>query len=458
MAVFTTETRLSEQDAENIIEYAHQYRTEYGIIQRYVWHRIVQDKGKVNKSKLHTEVQHRFSVTKRTANSIIYDMHGRYRAVKELKKTEKYQIIHKINHLEYRAEQIADTVNIMKVKASANKLTEKQLVLYRNLKKKLYFLHQRIQKKTDILSQLEKDMSDGYYSLGFGSKKLFDAQYRLSENGYKSHIGWYNDYIKRRDCNIFYLGSKDETSGNQMFQLIPNGDGYDIKIRKDSRYATDSKYVIGHCSFKYLDDEIRSSIIDKDRPISYRIKLRGRKVYLQAIIQMDISQRLIATTMIDGAIGLDFNSGHIDLSETDSKGNLVGMKQLLLYHHGTGTRAENEMRQVVAEIGKYAMMKGKSIVKEDLSFIKIKSKTDKAKDKYGKDYNRMIHTLDYSRYENDIQNMVTRCGIDLIEVNPAYTSQIARNKYCKAKKIPIHNGAAYVIARRGQGFKDKVSA
>ena len=130
----------------------------------------------------------------------------------------------------------------------------------------------------------------------------------------------------------------------------------------------------------------------------------------------------------------------------------------MLYHHRTGTKAENEMRQVIAEIGKYALMTGKSIIKEDLSFIKTKSKIDKAKDKYGKDYNRMIHTLDYSRYEDTIQNMATRLGIDLVEVNPAYTSQIARNKYCKAKKIPIHNGAAYVIARRGQGFKDKVSA
>ena len=152
MAVFTTETRLSEQDAKDIIEYARQYRTEYGIIQRYVWHRIVQSKGKVNKSKLNTEVQRKFYVTKRTANSVIYDIQGRYRALKELKKTEKYQLAYKIKHMEHKAEQIADTVNAMKAKASVNKLTDKQLQTYRNLKKKLYFLHQRIQKKKDALS------------------------------------------------------------------------------------------------------------------------------------------------------------------------------------------------------------------------------------------------------------------------------------------------------------------
>ena len=104
------------------------------------------------------------------------------------------------------------------------------------------------------------------------------------------------------------------------------------------------------------------------------------------------------------------------------------------------------------EIGKYALSKGKSIVKEDLSFVKKKSQTEKGS---GRRYNKMLHTLDYSRYEDDIRNMAVRNGIDLIEVNPAYTSRIAKMKYCRTRKIPVHNGAAYVIARRGQGYKDK---
>jgi IS605 OrfB family transposase len=156
--------------------------------------------------------------------------------------------------------------------------------------------------------------------------------------------------------------------------------------------------------------------------------------------------------MVHGAIGLDFNDGHIDLAETDGKGNLVAMDRYRLKYHGTGGRAANEMRQVTAEIGKYALSKGKSIVKEYLSFARKKSQTEKGS---GKRYNRMLHTLDYSRYEDDIRNMAVRNGIDLIEVNPAYTSQIAETKYCPIRKIPVHNGAAYVIARKGQGYKDK---
>ena len=83
MPVLTTETRLSEREAHDIMEYTRKYRTDYGIIQRYVWHVIVRRKNVINKSKLNTEIQMKFSVSKRTANSVIYDMKGRYKALIE---------------------------------------------------------------------------------------------------------------------------------------------------------------------------------------------------------------------------------------------------------------------------------------------------------------------------------------------------------------------------------------
>ena len=455
MPVLTTETRLTEKEAYDIIQYAHAYRSDYGTIQRYVWHVLVRQKGVIKRSELNTEVQRKFSVSKRTANSVIYDMAGRYKALKELKKTEAGQMRNKILYLQRQAEKTARTVNSMKRDAAINKLDEEDLARYRRLKKKLYYRHQKIQKFKDRLAQLEKDMEKGRYSLGFGGKKIFNSQYRLKENGYRSHEGWYNAYRKKRDSYIFYLGSRDESAGNQMFQLRPDTDGsYEIRIRKDGKYDSDGKYVLGKCRFKYLDDELLKSLTNRDRPVSYRIKLRGTKVYLQALVTLDMTKRPIVTTMTDGAIGLDFNSGHIELSETDGKGNLTAVKQYRLRYHGTGGKAADEMRQVAAAIGRYALSKGKSIVKEDLSFIRKKSQTER---RPGRRYNKMIHTLDYSRFEDDLRNMAVRNGIDLIEVSPAYTSMIAKTKYCKTRKMTAHNGAAYVIARRGQGFKDYIA-
>ena len=67
----------------------------------------------------------------------------------------------------------------------------------------------------------------------------------------------------------------------------------------------------------------------------------------------------------------------------------------------------------------------------------------------------MIHTFDYSRYKKSFENCCFRRNVNLIEVNPAYTSKIVEQKYCKTKKLVIHQGASFVIARKGQGFTDK---
>jgi hypothetical protein len=101
--------------------------------------------------------------------------------------------------------------------------------------------------------------------------------------------------------------------------------------------------------------------------------------------------------MCDGAIGLDYNDGFIQLSETDGIGNLIHQIKFDLKLHGTGKKAETEIREAIAAISCYALRRGKSIVCEDLNFVKLKSKTQKARSKRGRQYNRMIHLFDYSR-------------------------------------------------------------
>ena len=458
MSAFTVETRLSTRYAKPIMEYIKDYVCEYGIMQRYVWRKIVQSKGDYDKAKLNTEIQNKFSIVKRTANSLISDMQGRYNALKELKEVEKEQLEYKIRHYEEQAAKITIELNALKLKAAKNELDDKALAIYRNTKRKLYFKHQRIQKFKDRLSQLIKDIESGNYKLGFGGKDMFDKQYRFAENGYKSHEAWRNDYRRRRDSGVFYLGSKDETLGNQMLQGHFTDNGMlALKLRKADKYdkkgkklSDKDKYVYGCVDVKYMVPDLQKAL--DLQAVSYRFKIRGKKMYLQIMFDVERYAEPV-TTLKYGAIGLDFNRGHIDMAETDQHGNLIQLKVYPLEFHGTGNKAKNEMRETIAKIGEYAALVGKTIVKEDLSFIKKKAKTAKNENK---GYNRMIHTLDYARFEECLDSLYPKIGVQVIKVNPAYTSQIAKTKYCPDRKIPVHSGAAYVIARRGQGFKDRL--
>ena len=98
----------------------------------------------------------------------------------------------------------------------------------------------------------------------------------------------------------------------------------------------------------------------------------------------------------------------------------------------------------------------KDLVIEDLNFLKIKSKATKGKSKKGKEYNKMLHSLTYRMFLDKTEQICNRKNVGLIKVNPAWTSWIAKNKFCNKMKLNIHTGASFVIARRGMNIKDVV--
>ena len=111
---------------------------------------------------------------------------------------------------------------------------------------------------------------------------------------------------------------------------------------------------------------------------------------------------------------------------------------------------------MVSQIVRKAKETGKCIVIEELDFKKTKAKQTKGKTKKGKAYNRMLHKFDYSRYQTVLENGSHRKKVELILVNPKNTSKIGKQNYSERMKLSVHQAASYVIARRGQGYQDKL--
>ena len=455
---FTIETRLNQKDNSEIIEYAKEYTILYGKMIRFTWHRI-KNGGQLpmKKSEFNTLLQKTFGVNKRVANSVIYEVIGVYKALYQLKWTESFQLKAKISKKHKKYEKLQQKVHVLKKKAKSNSLSASQLSYYRKLKTDLFHAKQKINRMNRSLKNLLAVLNSRKLEICFGSKKLFLAQYHLFENHMISHKIWYEAFCKRRDNRALYIGSKDEQRGNLLIQLVPmvnvgKGNAYTIQIRKNTKKR---EYVRGICNFKYIGGLLAKLIIDKTHGITYRIKFRGKKCYLQAMVKIDRDSSDCITRNTYGTIGLDYNDGFIEIAETNEIGNLVKLKHIDLKYHGTGKKAESEIRQVVSDIVNYAISVGKDIVIEDLDFKKTKSETEEAKSNRGKAYNKMIHLFDYSRYKSTFENCCYLRNVNLIKINPAYTSKIASQKYCNQRKLVIHQGASFVIARRGQGYVDK---
>ena len=457
---YTVSTRLSVHSP--LISYMKEYRKDYNKIYRYAWQIYTSPTyAFATDSKFRTHLCERFGILGRTANSMIREIKGTIESYFELKKTELQQIEGKIEKNEEKVKQLEVELNRMKQKVTNNQASKPELEKYRAKKQSLYFQKNKLNQRKQQRNHLKYQIEHHQISLGFGSKSFFRKQYFLKENQYHSHLDWYQDYVKQRDKNVYYLGSNNEKQGNQMFQMTYHkaSDDFRIQIRKDFGYDKEEKYILDNIDFKYQKEILKQvcmSYEQNERPcaLSYRVHREGKKWYLQVIFT--IEYREYETTSTNGVFGLDYNDGFIEMSETEEKGNLVGLYHYKLWYHGTGNKAKTEIEQVVSQIVSQAKIKGKSIVIEQLDFKKTKAKQTKGKTKKGRNYNHMLHKFDYSRYQIVLGNSSHRKKVELIKVNPKNTSKIGKQKYSDRMKLSVHQAASYVIARRGQGYRDRL--
>lgn len=443
---YTAVTQLHKTNNKKIIEYFENVSVYFCKLQRKAFHIFKNEniKGiKTEYKKFRQNFMKEHNISRRTADSILRDVQGRINALIELKKYEIFQKEHKIKTLKESIEKLDDKILKLQEKLN-NKITINHFT-YWNLKKSRAFKKMKLNKFKMRLEQLKWEIETGHYKLCFGTKKL------LKSNK--------TEFLLQRDSQISYIGSQDETSRNQMLQLSYNNKNnqFNIKIRKDFGFDTEEKYVFGKCYFNNHKNKLIEALKNKNStPLTYFIIRKNNRYYLHCTFEYRLENRSnFLTRKTYGTIGLDFNKGFIALSETDRNSNLIGT-DILKYRFGKGNKTQSDLEKCISKILKRALEKGKDICIENLNFKTKKSKTEKAKSKKGKKYNNMLHSFSYALYDKLITNMAFRNKVDVIKVNPAWTSWIAKNKFCNRMKLNIHTGASFVIARRGIGIEDEV--
>ena len=279
---------------------------------------------------------------------------------------------------------------------------------------------------------------------------------------------WMNENLEFKARNLMFedlpemvvfIGSRDETGCNQTFQLkyVAKINQFTLKIRKDFKYKNEKgekRYVYGKCFFNSHSKFLREILKSKNFPLTYRIIKKSNKYYLQCIFEID-NKNTVLTGRNYGVIGIDFNKGFLAISQTNKYGHLVKTDKMT-YRFGSGNKTKNDLLLIINKLTELAINTGKDLVIEDLNFSKAKSRAIKGKFEKGKKYNEMLHSLAYRMFSDRTEQICNRKNVGLIKVSPAWTSWIAKNKFCNKMKLNIHAGASFVIARRGMNIKDAV--
>ena len=439
---YTTETRLYSKNNEDVIAYFDEVKEQYNYILRKVYY-IIRNNPKLKINLLNTELQNKYNISKRTANSIIKTVQGRINSIKELKKTEIKQKQYKLERISKKLEKLTPILLDLKLKAKENDI--KDLTKYRNLKTKVAFLKIRKDKLVNQIKSLNHQLETNKFKITFGTKKLF-----------KQNL---EEFLNQRDNQMVFLGSKEETSCNQTFQLeyVSKINQFIMKVRKDFKYKNangEERYVYGKCFFNNHKKLLKEILKSKSSPLTYQIIKRNNKYYLQCMFEIN-NHNLSLTDDTQGTIGVDFNEGFVAISQTNKYGHLISIDKMT-YRFGSRNKTKNDLLLIINKLAELAIHTGKDIVVEDLNFLKEKSKTIKAESKKGKKYNKMTHSLAYRTFLDKTEQICNRENVGLIKVNPAWTSWIAKNKFCDKMKLNVHTGAAFVIARRGMNIKDVV--
>ena len=439
---YTTETRLYTKNNKDIVDYFDEVINQYSYIFRKVYY-IIRNNPKLKISSLNTELQNKYSISKRTASSIIKTVQGIISSIRELKKTEIKQKQYKLEKISKKLEKLVPALLNLKLKAKENNI--KDLTKYRNLKTKVAFMKIRKDKLINKINSLNYQLKTNRFKITFGTKKLFRKNLE--------------EFLNKRDNQMIFVGSKDEKNCNHNFQLkyVFKINQFIIRIRKDFRYKNEKgeeRYAYGKCFFNNYSKLLREILKSKNSPLTYRIIKRNNKYYLQCIFEID-NKNTILTRKNYGTIGVDFNKGFVTVSQINKYGHLVRTDKMA-YRFGSGNKTKNDLLLIINKLTELAIYTGKDIVVEDLNFLKTKSGVMKGKSEKGKKYNKMLHSLAYRMFLNRTEQICNRKKIGLIKINPAWTSWIAKNKFCNKMKLNIHTGASFVIARRGMDIKDVV--
>jgi IS605 OrfB family transposase len=434
MRTFQTRLHLTPEESTLLDSYAALFaKVEHNLF-------VDLEKNEETLNELKRRYLKSFDITARQFNSARCSVEGKIQSLKEIQKLRIADCKEKITSLQKRLK--------------SKRVRCKHLV------------HQRKQRLEARLAQLQNDQAKGKVRMCFGSRKLFRAQHHLEESGFQSREEWLKEWKEKRSSFFFLMGSKDETSGNQSCAgIIESNNTLAFRLRLPN--TLHQKYLtIKNVSFKYGQDVIskvlrenqaRCSLQREKNPqykerglaVSYRF-IRDRRGWL-LFVSCALPAAEYVTKKEFGYIGVDLNVDHLALTETDHSGNPLSTATfpLTLYGKSTG-QAKALIGDVAKDLVDHAQKTRKAIVIEKLDFQNKKRCLNDNNPKHA----RMLSAFAYQRTLEAIRARAHREGVEVFEVNPAYTSQIGKIKFAKRYGLSIHHAAALCIARRITGFSE----
>lgn len=278
------------------------------------------------------------------------------------------------------------------------------------------------------LARVEKELATGRPRHCFGGGSLL-RQGRLAE------------WRVRRDGNALFVGESGKIGGNGVARWDPDARSLELRMPGDVATVT----LEGVDIDARLRAHLEYCIADRT-PVTWRVELLSRgKVKL--CVTFDETEPDVQSCPAAGAVAVDLNADHAAAVDVTGSGQLRGAVRHAL------SSGRNQVQDVARALVAQAAARSVPVVAEDLDFRKKKAWLRN----YGKRFAATLSTFRTGQFQKTLERQCRRAGIELIRIDPAWTSRLAvLNRYPARFRVGHHHAAALVIGRRGLGFAERV--
>ncbi|MEG3873822.1 MULTISPECIES: hypothetical protein [unclassified Microcoleus] len=377
-----------------------------------------------NKSMWNTHLQKTYQISKRHANGVIAYAKGKVDGSKE------HQALH-IKTLFGKAKSIKAWI----------KKAERKLKLARKFYAKKNWENSKTGCNFPLscsLNHKDTNWQNLKFQLHGKKRKLYLIQAKI-------------EFLKHKPIKVsvphgqvFIVGAADESFGNQVAQW----DGKTIKFR------------VPACLETRFGKSVVSEVGNFDRNIN-RLPETGSKTWhlfkkdgkWNIAVQFTASEvKRQSKDRAYGCIGIDMNPGSIGWSYVDTEGNLKAHGKIPLEIGLPSGKQQAQIVDACLSLANLAICFSCPVVCEELDFAHKKECLGEQSKKYA----RMMSSWAYSEFFKQLNAILSNRGIELITVNPAYSSIIGLVKYMKMYGLASDEAAALVIARRGMRLSERL--
>jgi len=288
----------------------------------------------------------------------------------------------------------------------------------------------------------------------FGGRRLFEKLCKNHLTG-KAREGLKKQWKEQRQGTLISIGSKSD-KGNRLARFEDLNGQLCLRITTGNREFIYAKVLREPSNSKdkwltFMAMLLESWQTKNYFPYTVELKLREGEVY--GSVSFEIPTPEVKYTKENGVVAIDTNASpiHLAVAEVSKTGELVSYQTINLHHLlGLSQNSKDHHEWLLAhQIVDLAIEKGKAIAVENLNKLKRGMRGD------GKaELRKILHQWNAKKFLQKLKRVARLKGVEVVEVNPAYTSVIGMLKYAPQLSIDKDVAGAYMIGRRALGFKE----